>query len=263
VWTLTDTYLLALAGRHDLHAVLWSEAFSTLARPATPAAPEFRSPMRINERITVCDLGEEPQVQAPDGSRTPLLIDPATSLDACAGYWPDQAGWHQLQQGDDRWPFHVSESDAAVPAGPLPCGASEDQGEVLPGSKEAHADKLGELPGSKEARRDRRRLAPANEEARADRGRVLLPGLLPCEAGEDRGGVLVASQEAAGIRSAELQDATLQLAQHSAPSAETSETAAPARRGSPWPWFFAWLTAAAALWWLERARLGRTAGTTR
>ena len=230
VWALTDTYLLALAGRHDLHAQLWSEAVSTLARPAdNAAAPEVRSLMRLNQRITVCGLGDNPQVQAPDGFRTTLLIDPATGLDTCAGYWPDQAGWHQLQQGNDRWPFHVSDRDAVLLPGPLPCESSEDRRGVLPGT----------------------------EEARADRGRVLVPGLLPCEAGEDRGGLLSGSEDAAGIRSAELQGATLQLAQQSVSSSAASLTGAPARRSSPWPWFFAWLLAAAALWWLERARLGR------
>jgi len=176
VWTVTDSYLLALSGRHDLHAQLWSETFSALARPTgATAAPEFRpSSARVNQRSTVCGLGEKPQVQAPDGSRTTLLIDPANGIDACAGYWPDEAGWHQLQQGDDSWPFHVSDTEGA-----------------------------------------------------------------------------------AGIGSAELRDATLQLAQRSVPSNGSLLTAAPTRRGSPWPWFFAWLLAAAALWWLERARLGR------
>jgi len=101
-------------------------------------------------------------------------VDPATGIDICAGYWPGEAGWHQLQQGDESWPYHVSDSE-----------------------------------------------------------------------------------EAAEIRCTELQDATLPLAQQSVPSNRTLPTAGPTRRGSPWPWFFAWLLAAAALWWLERTRPGR------
>ena len=33
--------------------------------------------------------------------------------------------------------------------------------------------------------------------------------------------------------------------------------------GSRWPWFFAWLLVSAALWWLERSRLGRVAPAAR
>jgi hypothetical protein len=175
VWTLADSYLLPLAGRHDLHAQLWSETFTALARPAADAAPGFSRPMRIDRRITLCGLAGQPQVQAPDGASTALLIDPATGGDACAGYWPVQAGWHQLQQGQDTWAFHVSARDAAP-----------------------------------------------------------------------------------GLRAVALQDATLQLAQQAASAPATAHTAAaPARRGSPWPWFFGWLLATAALWRLERARFGR------
>ena len=107
VWTLTDSYLLALAGRHDLHAQLWSQAFATLARAGAAAAPRFESPLRSQQRITLCGLGDEARVQAPDGTRTALLIDPAAGSGHCAGFWPQLGGWQLLQQGADTWPFHV------------------------------------------------------------------------------------------------------------------------------------------------------------
>ncbi len=260
VWALTDTYLLALAGRHDLHAQLWSDALSTLARPgATAVVPDLRSSLRIDQRITVCGLGTASLVQAPNGSRTTLLIDPATGSDACAGYWPDQAGWHQLQQGDDRWPFYVSSRAATLLPAIPPCEASGDPETLASGRDESPADRAAALPG--------------RNEAWPDRGAASLPGLLPCAAprglpsfaGEDRGGVLSGSRDATGIHAAELQNATLRLAQQFTPSTAASSTsAAPARRSSPWPWCFAWLLTVAALWWLERSRSGRQAhsGTT-
>jgi hypothetical protein len=66
--------------------------------------------------------------------------------------------------------------------------------------------------------------------------------------------------EAPGLRLAALREATLNLVGTAPDQAASSAAAAPQRRGSPWPWFFAWLSVSAALWWFERSRLGR-AGT--
>lgn len=180
-WALSDSYLLALAGRHDLHAQLWSETFSTLARPRAAAAPRFETPLRSNQRAIVCGVMDGAQVHSPDGSRTTLLIDPASGPAACAGFWPRQPGWHWLQRGDDRWPMHV--------AAPVPASA---------------------------------------------------------------------------MHAAELREATLRLAAQGIGAAAgadaRSKATAPARRGPPWPWFLAWLIAAAALWWLERRRRHAPAG---
>lgn len=64
--------------------------------------------------------------------------------------------------------------------------------------------------------------------------------------------------EAFGLQRAELREATLNLVGEAAHDQTTSSSAAaPERRGSPWPWFFAWLLISSALWWLERSRLGR------
>ncbi len=68
-----------------------------------------------------------------------------------------------------------------------------------------------------------------------------------------------AADAAPGLRAAELRDATLRLLSHpsTASTAARIQSSAPRHRGSPWPWFLAWLTASAALWWLERTRAGR------
>lgn len=66
------------------------------------------------------------------------------------------------------------------------------------------------------------------------------------------------SADAIGLQRAQLHEATLNLVGEAARDrAASSSSTAPERRGSPWPWFFAWLTFSAALWWFERSRWGR------
>ncbi len=66
------------------------------------------------------------------------------------------------------------------------------------------------------------------------------------------------SADAIGLQRAQLREATLNLVGDAArDQATSSSTTAPERRGSPWPWFFAWLMFGAALWWFERSRWGR------
>jgi len=68
-----------------------------------------------------------------------------------------------------------------------------------------------------------------------------------------------AADAAPGLLAAERREATLRLqAQPFAATAQPAETQARARRGSSWPWFLAWLAGIGLLWWLERARVGRT-----
>jgi hypothetical protein len=64
------------------------------------------------------------------------------------------------------------------------------------------------------------------------------------------------SADAPGLQRAALREATLSLVGETAPG-QSAAVAAPRRRGSPWPWFFAWLSFSAALWWFERSRRGR------
>ena len=67
-----------------------------------------------------------------------------------------------------------------------------------------------------------------------------------------------AADAAPALHAAELRDATLRLIGASRHATENLGGNGPLdRRGPSWPWFLAWLISAAALWWLERARLGR------
>ncbi|QCW26501.1 hypothetical protein FE772_13335 [Lysobacter enzymogenes] len=138
--------------------------------------------LRVGEQVRLCGVGAQAQVAAPDGSRIALLPDPAAGSQACAGFWPTQAGWHALAQGGRSQDFHVRALD-----------------------------------------------------------------------------------DAPGLRASELREATLALALalRSPPAAAGDAVAVPTdgERGSPWPWFAAWLALCAALWWFERSRLGRASGS--
>ncbi len=181
VWSVTDSFTLVLSGEGARHAELWSEAFATLARARSAAAPDISAQPRVQQRMQLCGLGGQPRVAAPGGQSNVLLPDPATGASRCAGYWPQHSGWHLLRQtgaeaDEQTWPFFVQATDAA----------------------------------------------PA-------------------------------------LRAAELREATLRLvaAPRPANSGPDNPVTTPLRRGPSWPWFLAWLAAAAVLWWLERARFGR------
>ena len=106
---VTDSYRLVLAGREDRHAELWSGVLASVARPL-PAADAPRVDTQTpwaGERLALCQLQAAAQVRGPDGALIPLRIDPASGTERCAGYWPEQPGWHQLQQGESRHAFYV------------------------------------------------------------------------------------------------------------------------------------------------------------
>lgn len=114
LWTLTDSYRLALAGRDDLHGAIWSAAVAALARPVAEAGPRFEAGARAGRRMAICGLGEaRAEVVAPGGGTAAALVDPATGADRCAAYWPQSGGWHLLRTADDAWPFHVREDGDA------------------------------------------------------------------------------------------------------------------------------------------------------
>lgn len=94
VWPLTDTYRLVLAGRDDRYALLWSEAFSTLARAQRPPTIVIEGEARVGERLALCGVGKAASVLDPTGNATPLVMDPAARN--CAAYWPKSAGWHRV-----------------------------------------------------------------------------------------------------------------------------------------------------------------------
>lgn len=186
VWTLTDSFRLTLTGQASRYGELWSQASATLARPQSGSTPRIDPQPREQRRMTLCELGNQPRVIAPDGNSTTLLPDPATGSSRCAAYWPQQSGWHQLLQTDA-----VVEGDAE---------AEEIQWPFF----------------------------------------------------------VYAKDTAPGLHAAELREATLQLVGISRDTAAGTHTDnPPGRRGPSWPWFLAWLTSAALLWWLERARVGK------
>lgn len=177
VWLPLDTWQLVLAGRPDLHAELWRQALTTLARARLPQAPALPHEARTGERAVLCGLADGARVRAPNGRTTRLFVDPASGQARCAGYWPQAAGWHALETGEAREPFYVR--------GP---------------------------------------------------------------------------HEAPGLRTRELREATERLVLAAQP-ATTARAAPETVPGPRWPWFLAWLLLAAALWWLERARLGQRAAS--
>ena len=110
IW-LVESYPLLLAGDAARYGTLWSGIVSTLARARGAAPPQWQGTIRIDERATVCGIAAEAFIEAADGARTDLAIDPATP--ACAAWWPAESGVHVLVDGEARWPFHVLAADEA------------------------------------------------------------------------------------------------------------------------------------------------------
>ncbi len=114
---VSDSYRLVLSGRDDRHAELWSGVLASVARPLPNAAHvRIDTPMPwAGERVVLCNVAAETQVRGPAGVAVPLRVDPASGTARCAGYWPQQAGWHPLQQGDLAQAFYVFDP-ASAPA---------------------------------------------------------------------------------------------------------------------------------------------------
>ncbi|NYZ63763.1 carboxypeptidase regulatory-like domain-containing protein [Luteimonas deserti] len=109
--TVADSWQLALAGRADLHAALWSGWAGTLARPGGARSPAFEDELRVDRRWVVCDLGDDATLLDADGRPVPLLPD--ASGGGCAGVWPARAGWHRLLDGETSWPVYIRDADEA------------------------------------------------------------------------------------------------------------------------------------------------------
>lgn len=114
VWTVIDSYVLALAGRPEAHAELWSDLFSALGRPLDTAQPGLRGMARAGQRATVCGLADAAVVRAPGGGATRLQIDPVAGPERCAAFWPAEAGWHVVSSpAGSEPPMYVHLADAA------------------------------------------------------------------------------------------------------------------------------------------------------
>ncbi|MBB5737530.1 hypothetical protein FHT09_003315 [Xanthomonas arboricola] len=111
---IEDSFALVLAGRGDLHAALWAQLFSAVAR-AGGSAPAAVQTGWSQQRMTLCGVSADAAVIGPTGTPQALLIDPASGIRACAAYWPTTAGWRRLQTGtEQRWLYVRAPGD--VPA---------------------------------------------------------------------------------------------------------------------------------------------------
>ena len=106
LWIVADSYGLALAGHADRYGEMWSELFSTLARPTEGRGAHLDGIARPGQRATLCGVTGPARVTDPDGVESRLIPGPA----ACAAYWPRQAGWHRASDGGV---FYVHPADAA------------------------------------------------------------------------------------------------------------------------------------------------------
>jgi len=102
VWTVTDSYSLVLSGRSDRYGELWSALFSDLARAGDASRATLSDIPRAGTRFAVCGISGQASVIGQDGIEQPLLIDPKTGDQACAGVWPQQSGWHLIRDGRGR-----------------------------------------------------------------------------------------------------------------------------------------------------------------
>ncbi|WGM48012.1 hypothetical protein KOAAANKH_02900 [Brevundimonas sp. NIBR10] len=108
VWTVTDSYALVLTGRPDQYGEMWSALFSQIGRAGEDSRAELSGVARVGTRVALCHLLGQPRVLGQDGRVRSLRIDPAAGDRACAAYWPNQAGWHVVQDDQRReTPFYV------------------------------------------------------------------------------------------------------------------------------------------------------------
>ena len=112
---LSDSYRLWLSGRRAAHGQLWADTVQTLARAEGKDPAPAPAAAWLGERTILCGLSEGDGVTSPGGAQVELVIDPASGAAACAGYWPAEAGVHQLRRGDSTLPLLVRDP-AAYPA---------------------------------------------------------------------------------------------------------------------------------------------------
>jgi len=113
LWIVADSYALALAGHADRYGELWSDLFSTLARPGEPMGVRLDGIARPGERAALCPVTGQVRVVGPDGVESRPRLDPATRPTACAAYWPRRSGWHRVVDVDVDAAFYVHPADAA------------------------------------------------------------------------------------------------------------------------------------------------------
>ena len=112
---LTDSYRMVLAGDGAGHGALWSELIGTLARGREQNRPIWQQLHRWpHHRAVVCGLAAPAHVLGPNQQPVQLIPDPVTVTEACAGFWPRQAGWHRLRHAGAEHAFFVHPVDAGA-----------------------------------------------------------------------------------------------------------------------------------------------------
>ena len=142
LWTLRDSYVLALAGRPDAHADLWSTLLSSLGRAAPADHPRLLGLARVGERAVVCGVSPRDDAVPPEGPSARLLIDPRSGLERCAAFWPSRSGWTLVgSPGGRQTPLYVHPAgaapslrahEAATPPYTVPAGPRTDTGDRTP-----------------------------------------------------------------------------------------------------------------------------------
>jgi hypothetical protein len=113
LWTVADSFTLALTGQADRYASLWAEVFSTLARPGEATSFRLDGIARPGERAALCGVTQQVRVIDPQGVESQPRPDPATGQAACAAYWPRQPGWHRVTASDREALFYVHDAAEA------------------------------------------------------------------------------------------------------------------------------------------------------
>ncbi|WP_088183937.1 hypothetical protein [Sphingobium sp. Z007] len=108
LFTGLDSYALTLTGRRDLYADWWNTMLTAVTRPAS-SSRMIAGIAWVGERMTLCDIGRDAQVNNADGAQTELV-----PVAGCGAFWPAKAGWHMLRVKNELRLFHVQ------PRGALP-----------------------------------------------------------------------------------------------------------------------------------------------
>lgn len=144
LWTLSDSFRLALAGRQAAYGSLWSDAVGTLARTRGEANQDVPSRAWTEERSTLCGVTDDTRLSDPTGEAIPLAVDPATGEAACAAFWPTRAGWHLRRDGGREQAFLVR-TPAEAPG--LHAAQRRDETLALAGDAMTEARPPAPVPG--------------------------------------------------------------------------------------------------------------------
>ena len=106
LFTGLDSYALTLTGHGALYDDWWRALLRAVVRPA-PGSASLPGISWAGERLILCGIGRDAQVERPDGAGAALQ-----QVGACAAFWPATAGWHRLHDKDAVTPFYVQPADA-------------------------------------------------------------------------------------------------------------------------------------------------------